>query len=163
MVLLWSSLKFKCYFSLFRVQKNSYTSKLWLASPLPNPHPFPRLLPLPAAPLAMVIATESRNSEDKASAPANEKRWIMSDFEVGNLLGGASLAMFIWPEKRVVLLWLWKFFSRASSNNLRSNICSQSSSPVWVLLRGFYMNAIKKVCNYTETIKKGDRTQVSLL
>jgi hypothetical protein len=54
----------------------------------------------------MVIATESRDSEDKASAHVNEKRWIISDFEVGNLLGGASLAMFICPEKRVVLLWL---------------------------------------------------------
>jgi len=72
---------------------------LWLfAIPPHPPHPpthlYPCLLPLRAALPAMAIATESRGSEDKASH-ANEKRWVLSDFEVGKLLGGPILAMLI--------------------------------------------------------------------
>lgn len=65
-----------------------------LASPLPVPHLYPCLLPLRAALPAMAIATESRGSDDKASR-VNEKRWVLSDFEVGKLLGGGILAMLI--------------------------------------------------------------------
>ncbi|ONM28969.1 aurora b kinase1 [Zea mays] len=83
----------------------------------------------------MAIATESRGCEDRDSAHANEeKRWVLSDFEVGKPLGrgkfghvylarekrliilvsSAVLAMFTCPEKRgellclTVLFFVWK-------------------------------------------------------
>ncbi|TKW13928.2 hypothetical protein SEVIR_5G133900v4 [Setaria viridis] len=50
----------------------------------------------------MAIATESRGSEDKASAHANEeKRWVLSDFEVGKPLGRGKFGhVYLAREKR---------------------------------------------------------------
>nr|ACN34979.1 unknown [Zea mays] len=50
----------------------------------------------------MAVATESRGSEDRASAHANqEKRWVLSDFEVGKPLGRGKFGhVYLAREKR---------------------------------------------------------------
>ena len=57
------------------------------------------------------------------------------------------------------------FFPTKHSVNWKQRLHPQAPQNICILLLfgGFYMYAIKKVCNYTEAIKKGDRTQVPLL
>ncbi|XP_062195137.1 serine/threonine-protein kinase Aurora-2-like isoform X3 [Phragmites australis] len=82
----------------------------------------------------MAIATESRGSEDKASAHANEeKQWVLSDFEVGKPLGRGKFGhVYLAREKRsnqiVALKVLFKSQLRQSQveHQLRREVEIQS-------------------------------------